>query len=115
MRDEINRFTNDWIEYGQKCLKAVLQRPRSINILVADDQLNVTLSKLLAFGLGPLFPIENIYSSKKIGREQCYQRIIDRYGKKNTFIVVADGQDNLDLANSVSRKFSLLAKRSEII
>lgn len=107
LKDEINRFTNGWINYGQECLKTIVQRERSINILVSDAQLGVTLSKVLAFGLGPSFPIENIYSSNKIGKEQCFQRILDRYGKKNTYIVVGDGKEEELAANSVSNSFEI--------
>ena len=69
---------------------------------MADAQLGYALSKVLAFGLGPSFPIENIYSSSKIGKEQCFQRIRDRYGKKNLYIVVGDGKEEEAAAQSVS-------------
>lgn len=105
LRDEINRFTDGWIACGQECLKTNAERARSVNVLVADAQLGYALSKVLAFGLGPSFPIENIYSSSKIGKEQCFQRIRDRYGKKNTYIVVGDGPEEEDAAKSVSARF----------
>lgn len=78
------------------------ERPKSTNVLVADAQLGYALSKVLAFGLGPSFPIENIYSSSKIGKEQCFQRIRDRYGKKNLYLVVGDGKEEEAAALSVS-------------
>jgi len=38
-----------------------------MNILVTTTQLVPALAKVLLYGLGDVFPIENIYSATKIG------------------------------------------------
>lgn len=38
-----------------------------MNVLVTTTQLVPALAKVLLYGLGEIFPIENIYSATKIG------------------------------------------------
>lgn len=38
-----------------------------MNVLVTTTQLVPALAKVLLYGLGDVFPIENIYSATKIG------------------------------------------------
>lgn len=45
-------------------------RPNCVNVLVTTTQLIPALSKVLLYGLGSAFPIENIYSATKTGREK---------------------------------------------
>lgn len=40
-----------------------------MNVLVTTTQLIPALSKVLLYGLGAAFPIENIYSATKTGEE----------------------------------------------
>lgn len=42
-------------------------RPNCVNVLVTTTQLIPALSKVLLYGLGSAFPIENIYSATKTG------------------------------------------------
>lgn len=42
-------------------------RSNCVNILVTTTQLIPALAKVLLYGLGVVFPIENIYSATKIG------------------------------------------------
>lgn len=44
-------------------------RPNCVNVLVTTTQLIPALAKVLLYGLGSVFPIENIYSATKTGRE----------------------------------------------
>lgn len=44
-------------------------RPNCVNVLVTTTQLIPALSKVLLYGLGSAFPIENIYSATKTGKE----------------------------------------------
>lgn len=44
-------------------------RKNCVNILITTTQLVPALAKVLLYGLGEVFPIENIYSATKIG--QC--------------------------------------------
>ena len=43
------------------------QRPSCANILVTTTQLVPALAKVLLYGLGGIFTVENIYSATKIG------------------------------------------------
>lgn len=43
-------------------------RSNCVNILVTTTQLIPALAKVLLYGLGVVFPIENIYSATKIGK-----------------------------------------------
>lgn len=42
-------------------------RGKCVNVLVTTTQLVPALAKVLLYGLGEVFPIENIYSATKIG------------------------------------------------
>lgn len=42
-------------------------RENNVNVLVTSTQLVPALAKVLLFGLGGVFPIENIYSASKTG------------------------------------------------
>lgn len=43
-----------------------------MNVLVTTTQLVPALAKVLLYGLGDVFPIENIYSATKIGAYKKY-------------------------------------------
>lgn len=49
------------------CLRFLSRRTNCVNILVTTTQLIPALAKVLLYGLGVVFPIENIYSATKIG------------------------------------------------
>ena len=57
-------------------------------ITFTQTQLVAALTKILLFGLGPLFPVENVYSATKIGKEACFERIMSKFGRKSTYVVV---------------------------
>ena len=60
------------------------------------------LSKILLYGLGGIFDIENIYSATKIGRENCFERIHTKFGRKPTYVVIGDGHDEELAAKQVN-------------
>lgn len=47
-------------------------RKNCVNILITTTQLVPALAKVLLYGLGEVFPIENIYSATKIGKGLCW-------------------------------------------
>lgn len=67
-RSEIEMLTDNWLTMTLKCLSIIAQRPNCVNVLVTNNQLVAALSKVLLFGLGQIFPAENIYSTNKIGK-----------------------------------------------
>ncbi|GFG38936.1 hypothetical protein Cfor_10224 [Coptotermes formosanus] len=93
LRSEIEAVTDNWLTLAIKCLTLINSRSNCVNVLVTTTQLVPALAKVLLFGLGGIFPIENIYSATKIGKESCFERIVSRFGRKCTYVVVGDGQD----------------------
>ncbi|XP_032875218.1 eyes absent homolog 1 isoform X13 [Amblyraja radiata] len=66
LRAEIEALTDSWLTLALKVLTLIHSRSNSINILVTTTQLIPALAKVLLYGLGIAFPIENIYSATKI-------------------------------------------------
>lgn len=49
-------------------------RENCVNVLVTTTQLVPALAKVLLFGLGGVFPIDNIYSATKTGKRKLSKR-----------------------------------------
>lgn len=77
-------------------------RPNYANVLVTNTTLILAISKVLLHGLGPVFSIENIYSSAKVGKDNCFQRVKERFGSKCTYVVVGDGKEEESAAKLVN-------------
>jgi len=93
LRLDMENLTGSWLTLALKALNIIKQRKNCINVLVTTCQLVPALSKILLYGLGNVFDIENIYSATKIGRESCFERIHTRFGRKPTYVVIGDGHD----------------------
>lgn len=103
-------------------------RPNCVNVLVTTTHLIPALAKVLLYGLGPHFAVENVYSaaggssstSGKSGggggtaaatatataaagssKESCFDRVVQRYGRKCTYVVIGDGAEEERAANQV--------------
>ncbi|XP_069751330.1 eyes absent homolog 3-like isoform X2 [Narcine bancroftii] len=92
LKADVEVLTDSWLATALKSLMLIQSR-NCINILVTTTQLVPALAKVLLYGLGGIFPIENIYSATKIGKESCFERIVSRFGKKVTYVVIGDGRD----------------------
>lgn len=144
IRSEIETVTDNWPSLTLKCLSMISQRENSVNILVTTTQLVPALAKVLLFGLGQIFPIENIYSATKIGKfrfyklfklskgykktisfnnllcvftgkESSFERIVTRFGRKTTYVVVGDGQDEETAAKNLNFPFWRISSHSDIM
>lgn len=104
IRNEIEKFTDNWFTLALQALNVVKARPNCVNVLVTSTQLVPALSKLLVFGLSSVFDIENIYSSTKIGKESCFERISSRFGRK-CYIVIGDKQEEETAAKQMGWPF----------
>ncbi|XP_050734327.1 eyes absent homolog 2-like isoform X2 [Eriocheir sinensis] len=93
VRQDIETLTDQWLTESMKCLQLIASRPNCVNVLVTTTQLVPALAKVLLYGLGSIFPIENIYSATKVGKESCFERIASRFGRKPVYVVVGDGRD----------------------
>ncbi|XP_055710648.1 developmental protein eyes absent isoform X1 [Phlebotomus papatasi] len=114
IRKDIEIATDNWPTLAFKCLNMIAQRENCVNVLVTTTQLVPALAKVLLFGLGQIFPIENIYSATKIGKESCFERIVTRFGRKSTYVVVGDGQDEEVAAKNLNFPFWRISSHSDI-
>ncbi|ODN03817.1 Eyes absent 1 [Orchesella cincta] len=101
LRNEIDAITDNWVTLTLECLSLINSRPNCVNVLVTTTQLVPALAKVLLYGLGPVFPIENIYSATKTGKDTCFERIVSRFGRKCTYVVIGDGRDEEHAAKQV--------------
>ncbi|XP_029774333.1 eyes absent homolog 2 [Suricata suricatta] len=91
LRAELEALTDLWLTHSLKALNLINARPNCVNVLVTTTQLIPALAKVLLYGLGSVFPIENIYSATKTGKESCFERIMQRFGRKAVYVVIGDG------------------------
>jgi eyes absent homolog 1 len=131
---EIEVYTDRWCESVTACLTMIAQRENCVNVLVTTTQLVPALSKVLLFNLGGVFPIENIYSATKtgesilfasnfaillieffeIGKESCFERIVTRFGRKSTYVVIGDAQDEEKAAKTLNFPFWRINSHKDI-
>ncbi|XP_016144991.1 eyes absent homolog 3 [Sinocyclocheilus grahami] len=112
---EIETVTDAWLSTALKSLLLIQSRGRCMNVLVTTTQLVPALAKVLLYGLGDVFPIENIYSATKIGKESCFERIISRFGKKVTYVVIGDGRDEEFAAKQHNMPFWRISSHGDLI
>ncbi|EMP37393.1 Eyes absent like protein 4 [Chelonia mydas] len=106
LRAEIEALTDSWLTNALKSLSIISTRSNCVNVLVTTTQLIPALAKVLLYSLGGAFPIENIYSATKIGKESCFERIVSRFGTNITYVVIGDGRDEEHAANQFYRYVS---------
>uniref|UniRef100_T1IVV2 Eyes absent homolog n=1 Tax=Strigamia maritima TaxID=126957 RepID=T1IVV2_STRMM len=114
LRAEIESTTDNWLTMALKCLTTIHSRTNCVNVLVTTTQLIPALAKVLLYGLGGVFPIENIYSATKIGKETCFERIVSRFGRKCTYVVVGDGKDEESAAKQLNFPFWRISGHSDL-
>uniref|UniRef100_A0A3B5AI37 Eyes absent homolog n=1 Tax=Stegastes partitus TaxID=144197 RepID=A0A3B5AI37_9TELE len=102
LRAEVEALTDSWLTHALKSLSIISSRSNCVNVLVTTTQLIPALAKVLLYSLGSVFPIENIYSATKIGKESCFERIVSRFGTNITYVVVGDGKDEEHAAGQVN-------------
>ncbi|XP_063990697.1 eyes absent homolog 4 isoform X2 [Diachasmimorpha longicaudata] len=113
LRAEIELVTDNWLTSTIKCLSLISKRSHCVNILVTTTKLVPALSKVLLFGIGGLFPIENIYSASKIGKESCFGRVVAKFGRKCTYVVIGDSSDEETAARAHNFPFWRINSHSD--
>ncbi|GAQ90681.1 Eyes absent homolog [Klebsormidium nitens] len=81
-------------------------------VLVSSGQLIPTLTKCLLFRLDPWIDPANVYSSKVVGKLQCFKWIRERFGGGNAetrFCAVGDGVEEQAAARMMSWPFLRVA------
>ncbi|XP_011354503.1 eyes absent homolog 4 isoform X5 [Pteropus vampyrus] len=115
LRAEIEGLTDSWLTNALKSLSIISTRSNCVNVLVTTTQLIPALAKVLLYSLGGAFPIENIYSATKIGKESCFERIVSRFGTNITYVVVGDGRDEEHAANQHNMPFWRISSHSDLL
>ncbi|KAA0710579.1 Eyes absent -like protein 3 [Triplophysa tibetana] len=115
LRSDIENVTDAWLSTALKSLLLIQSRGKCMNVLVTTTQLVPALAKVLLYGLADVFPIENIYSATKIGKESCFERIISRFGKKVTYVVIGDGRDEEFAAKQHNIPFWRISSHGDLI
>ncbi|XP_046929717.1 eyes absent homolog 1 isoform X9 [Lynx rufus] len=115
LRAEIEALTDSWLTLALKALTLIHSRTNCVNILVTTTQLIPALAKVLLYGLGIVFPIENIYSATKIGKESCFERIIQRFGRKVVYVVIGDGVEEEQGAKKHAMPFWRISSHSDLM
>ncbi|TWW65816.1 Eyes absent -like protein 3 [Takifugu flavidus] len=115
LRSEIENVTDSWLTTALKSLLHIQSRGKCMNVLVTTTQLVPALAKVLLYGLGDVFPIENIYSATKIGKESCFERIVSRFGKKVTYVVIGDGRDEEFAAKQHNMPFWRISTHGDLV
>ncbi|XP_064913100.1 eyes absent homolog 4 isoform X19 [Columba livia] len=115
LRAEIEALTDSWLTNALKSLSIISTRSNCVNVLVTTTQLIPALAKVLLYSLGGAFPIENIYSATKIGKESCFERIVSRFGTNITYVVIGDGRDEEHAANQHNMPFWRISSHSDLL
>ncbi|XP_064485076.1 eyes absent homolog 1-like isoform X2 [Ornithodoros turicata] len=114
LRQEIENHTDSWLTIASKCLSIIHSRSNCANVLVTTTQLVPALAKVLLYGLGEVFPVDCVYSATKLGKESCFERIVARFGKKCTYVVVGDGKDEETAAKQMNFPFWRVSSHSDL-
>jgi len=114
IRQDLETQTDNWYSLAMKGLNNTMNRPNCVNVIVTQTQLVASLTKVLLFGLGPIFDVENIYSAAKIGKEACFDRIVQRFGRRSTFVVIGDGSDEEMAAKTMNFPFWRVSSHTDL-
>ncbi|XP_016428947.1 protein phosphatase EYA4 isoform X11 [Sinocyclocheilus rhinocerous] len=115
LRAEVEALTDSWLTSALKSLSIISSRSNCVNVLVTTTQLIPALAKVLLYSLGSVFPIENIYSATKIGKESCFERIVSRFGTNITYVVIGDGRDEEHAASQHNMPFWRISSHSDLL
>jgi EYA(Eyes Absent) family protein len=115
VRQELETHTDNWLNLATKCLSVIQSRPDCVNVIVTQNQLIAALAKVLIYGLGPTFSPENVYSAAKIGKEACFDRVVQRFGRKSTYVVLGDGQDEEVAAKNMNFPFWRINSHNDLL
>ncbi|XP_009558002.2 eyes absent homolog 4 isoform X15 [Cuculus canorus] len=115
LRAEMEALTDSWLTNALKSLSIISTRSNCVNVLVTTTQLIPALAKVLLYSLGGAFPIENIYSATKIGKESCFERIMQRFGRKVVYVVIGDGVEEEQAAKKHNMPFWRISSHSDLL
>eukprot|EP00057_Strongylocentrotus_purpuratus_P011669 XP_011666143.1 PREDICTED: eyes absent homolog 1 isoform X3 [Strongylocentrotus purpuratus] len=114
LRAEIEAMTDSWLTIALKSLSIIHSRSNCINVLVTTTQLVPAVAKVLLYGLGGVFNIENVYSATRVGKESCFERIVARFGRKVTYVAIGDAKDEETAAKQLDFPFWRVTSHSDL-
>uniref|UniRef100_A0A8C5GB79 Eyes absent homolog n=1 Tax=Gouania willdenowi TaxID=441366 RepID=A0A8C5GB79_GOUWI len=115
LRAEVEALTDSWLTHALKSLSIISSRSNCVNVLVTTTQLIPAMAKVLLYSLGSVFPVENIYSATKIGKESCFERIMQRFGRKVVYVVIGDGVEEEQAAKKHNMPFWRISSHSDLL
>ncbi|XP_058619610.1 eyes absent homolog 4 isoform X14 [Onychostoma macrolepis] len=115
LRAEVEALTDSWLTSALKSLSIISSRSNCVNVMVTTTQLIPALAKVLLYSLGSAFPIENIYSATKIGKESCFERVMQRFGRKVVYVVIGDGVEEEQAAAKHNMPFWRISSHSDLL
>lgn len=114
LQSKMEALTDNWLALATNCLSIVNSRSTSVSVLVTSTQLVPAFAKVLLYGLGSMFKVENVYSAAKIGKENCFERIRSRFGRKCTYVVIGDGAEEDQAAKQMAWPFWRISNHSDL-
>ncbi|XP_033644771.1 eyes absent homolog 1-like isoform X2 [Asterias rubens] len=114
LRAEIEAMTDSWLTIALKSLSIINSRSNCVNVLVTTTQLVPAVAKVLLYGLGGVFNIENVYSATRVGKESCFERIVARFGRKITYVAIGDAKDEEQAAKQMDFPFWRVSSHSDL-
>ncbi|CAH8614558.1 unnamed protein product [Heterobilharzia americana] len=115
LRNNLDILTDHWLSLAVKATEKIANREDSVNILVTTTQFIPSLAKILLYGYGNSFRIENIYSATKVGKENCFERISTRFGRKCTYVVIGDGKEEEEASKQFHWPFWRISTHSDLV
>ncbi|ETI47894.1 hypothetical protein F443_07972 [Phytophthora nicotianae P1569] len=78
----------------------------NVNVLVTNTQLVPALCKCLIYQLDAFFPIDCVYSSAKIHKYRCFERIMEKYKAPDVeFVAIGDGLEEEQVSLALGLEF----------
>ncbi|XP_042295596.1 eyes absent homolog 3 isoform X3 [Sceloporus undulatus] len=100
LREDIEMLTDAWLGTALKSLLLIQSRKNCVNVLITTTQLVPALAKVLLYGLG---------------KESCFERIVTRFGKKVTYVVIGDGRDEEMAAKQHNMPFWRITNHADLV
>ncbi|WVZ82929.1 hypothetical protein U9M48_030132 [Paspalum notatum var. saurae] len=113
--DLTDKYTDGWLTSAHKLLEDALGKSAeapaavnssSIHCIVTAGALIPCLAKCLLYRLDDVVSSENVYSSLKVGKLQCFKWIKERFDNPNVrFCVIGDGREEFRAAQTMKWPF----------
>ena len=113
---EMESATDSWLSrFARPCLSETQRRVATVNVAVTKDKLIPACAQLLVRGLGDVFSADNVYSSSRIGKEACLERVVSRFGGRTTFVVLGSGGEDEEAAKNLDLPFWKVESKKDLM